>query len=130
MVHVLAANTGATVFGIILGVAIYIFFAIGWYAIFKKAGQPGWAAFVPIYNLLIILKIIGREWWWIFLLLIPSVSFIIWIVMMYDMSKSFGHGIGITIGLILLPFIFSLGGGFGRFEYRGPAAGPNAVAAT
>ena len=60
--------------------------------------------------------------------IVPIVSFIIWIVMMYDMSKSFGHGIGITIGLILLPFIFSLGVGFGRFQYRGPAAGPNAVA--
>ena len=126
---VFAANTGGTVASIIIAIALYILFAIGWYAIFKKAGEPGWAAFVPIYNLLIILKIIGRPWWWIILLIIPIVSFIIWIVMMFDMAKSFAHGVGITIGLILLPWIFSLIVGFGSSRYRGPAAGPNAVGA-
>ena len=38
--------------------------------------------------------------------------------MMHGISKSFGHGTGFTVGLVLLPFIFQLVLGFGSSEYR------------
>lgn len=100
----------------ILGVMI----AAMW-KVFTKAGQPGWAAIIPIYNVLVMLRIAGRPWWWILLLLVPIVSLVILIMVYNDISKSFGRGVGFTLGLIFLPFIFWPILGFGGSQYRGPA---------
>ncbi len=94
-----------------------------WWKIFSKAGQPGWASIIPIYNLYIWCKIVGRPWWWILLMLIPFVDFIILIILFIDLAKSFGKGAGFGIGLILLPIIFFPILGFGSAQYQGPAAG-------
>ncbi len=91
--------------------------------IFTKAGQPGWAAIIPIYNWYILCKIVGRPGWWVILLLIPLVNFIIGIILCIDLAKSFGKGVGFAIGLILLGVIFFPILGFGSAQYQGPAAG-------
>jgi len=91
--------------------------------IFTKAGQPGWAAIIPIYNWYILCKIVGRPGWWVILLLIPFVNFIIGIILCIDLAKSFGKGVGFGIGLILLGVIFFPILGFGSAQYQGPAAG-------
>jgi Family of unknown function (DUF5684) len=91
--------------------------------IFTKAGQPGWASIIPIYNLYIWCKIVGRPAWWILLMLIPFVNFIIGIILCIDLAKSFGKGVGFGIGLILLGIIFFPILGFGSAQYQGPAAG-------
>ena len=88
-----------------------------------KAGEEGWKAIIPIWNTLILLKIIGRQWWWILLFLIPIVNIVLWIIVANDLSKSFGRGVGTTIGLIFLEPIFVMIIGFGDSEYKGPAAG-------
>lgn len=87
-----------------------------------KAGQPGWACIVPIYGTIINLRIIGKPGWWFFLLLIPFVNFIIFIIMAIELAKVFGKGTGFGIGLLLLPFIFSPILAFGKSEYVGVAA--------
>jgi hypothetical protein len=91
--------------------------------VFTKAGQPGWASIIPIYNLYIWCKIVGRPWWWILLMLIPFVNFIICIILCIDLAKSFGKGGGFGIGLALLGIIFFPILGFGSAQYQGPAAG-------
>ena len=91
--------------------------------IFTKAGQPGWAAIIPIYNWYILCKIVGRPGWWVILLLIPIVDFIIGIILCIDLAKSFGKGVLFAIGLILLGLIFFPILGFGSAQYQGPAAG-------
>ena len=91
--------------------------------IFTKAGQPGWASIIPIYNLYIWCKIVGRPGWWIILMLIPLVNFIIGIILCIDLAKSFGKGVGFGIGLFLLGIIFFPILGFGSAQYQGPAAG-------
>jgi Family of unknown function (DUF5684) len=91
--------------------------------IFTKAGQPGWAAIIPIYNWYIFCKIVGRPGWWVILLLIPFVNFIVGIILCIDLAKSFGKGVGFGIGLILLGIIFFPILGFGSAQYQGPAAG-------
>ena len=90
--------------------------------VFKKAGQPGWASLVPIYNLLIMLKVIGRPGWWLILLLIPLVSLIVSLIIPFDLAKSFGKGIGFGFGLLFLPFIFYPILAFGESEYQGSAS--------
>jgi hypothetical protein len=91
--------------------------------IYTKAGQPGWASIIPIYNLYVWCKIVGRPWWWILLMLIPFVNFIVGIILCIDLAKSFGKGVGFGIGLILLGIIFFPILGFGSAQYQGPAAG-------
>jgi hypothetical protein len=96
--------------------------------VFVKAGDRGWKAIIPIWNTLIVLKISGRPWWWIFLYIVPIVWWIVYIIVYYDLAKSFGKGVGFAIGVIVLPFIFVPILGFGSSEYVGPyAAGPRAI---
>ena len=61
---------------------------------FEKAGEAGWKSIIPIYNIIVLLKIVGREWWWVILFLIPIVGFIIWIIVALDLAKAFGRGTG------------------------------------
>jgi Family of unknown function (DUF5684) len=103
--------------------AFTILMIAAWWKIFTKAGQPGWACIIPIYNLYVWCKIVGRPWWWILLMLIPFVNFIILIILIIDLAKSFGKGMGFGIGLLLLPIIFFPILGFGSAQYQGPAAG-------
>ena len=89
----------------------------GTWKMFKKAGKPGWAAIVPIYNYIIMLEIIHKPLWWIFLFLIPFVNIIFGFILAYHIAKVFGKGFGFTIGLIFLPFIFYPILGFGKAIY-------------
>jgi uncharacterized membrane protein YhaH (DUF805 family) len=104
--------------------AFTILMIAAWWKIFSKAGQPGLAAIIPIYNWIVWCKIVGRPWWWILLLLIPFVNLIILIILMIDLAKSFGKGVGFGIGLILLAVIFFPILGFGSAQYQGPSASP------
>ncbi|RYZ41584.1 MAG: signal peptidase I [Myxococcaceae bacterium] len=94
----------------------------GMWKTFAKAGEPGWAAIVPIYNIYVMTKIVGRPAWWIVLALIPCVNFIALIILGIDMAKSFGKDTGFGIGLGLLGPVFYAILGFGDAQYQGPAA--------
>ena len=107
----------------IFWLAFMIFMIAACWKVFTKAGQPGWAVIIPIYNWYVLCKIVGRPGWWVILLLIPFVNFIIGIILCIDLAKSFGKGVGFGIGLILLGFIFFPILGFGSAQYQGPAAG-------
>ena len=108
---------------IIFGLLVALLLIVAMWKVFTKAGQPGWASIIPIYNLYIWCKIVGRQWWWILLMLIPLVNFIICIILCIDLAKSFGKGVGFGIGLALLGIIFFPILGFGSAQYQGPAAG-------
>jgi hypothetical protein len=108
---------------IIFGLLVALLLIVAMWKVFTKAGQPGWASIIPLYNLYIWCKIVGRPWWWILLMLIPFVNFIICIILCIDLAKSFGKGVGFGIGLALLGVIFFPILGFGSAQYQGPAAG-------
>jgi hypothetical protein len=108
----------------IIGLLIGLLIIVAMWKVFTKAGQPGWAAIIPIYNLYIWCKIVGRPWWWLLLMLIPIVNFIVAIVLSIDLAKSFGKGAGFGIGLALLGVIFWPILGFGSAQYQGAAATP------
>lgn len=108
-------------FGIVafIYLAVIIIAIAGMWKTFEKAGQPGWAAIVPIYNVFVMLEIIKKPWWWFLMLLIPGVN-LVFTVWMYNLiSKSFGKGVGFTLGLIFLSFIFWPILGFGDARYQG-----------
>ncbi len=107
---------------LVLYFAFIIFLVASIWKIFTKAGQPGWAALVPIYNLVVLLQVVGRPVWWIVLMLIPLVNLVIFILVAIDLAKSFGKGAGFGMGLVFLGFIFYPILGFGSAQYVGPAA--------
>lgn len=106
---------------LLLELALIVLIIAGIWKVFAKAGQPGWAAIIPIFNVYILLKVAGRPWWWLLLLLIPLVNIVIVFVVAIDVAKAFGQGVGFGIGLALLGFIFYPILGFGDATYTAPA---------
>jgi len=146
------------IIGTIIVLALLVLTVAGIWKTFTKAGESGWKAIIPIYNIYIAIKISGHSGWWLLIFFLPAVialaggqvvneiylispqetakmSFLfsaflvswhfLWIVsavITYNLSRSFGKGIGFTVGLSLLGFIFWPILGFGEAEYYGPAA--------
>ena len=105
--------------GVIPVIIGFILLAAFW-KIFAKAGQPGWASIIPIYNVLVLLRIVGKPYWWLFLLIIPGVNIVLLIMITHELSKSFGKGAGFTFGLMVLSFVFYPILGFDGAPYLGP----------
>jgi hypothetical protein len=123
-------GSGFSLFSGLLG---YVIAGLCMMGMFKKAGKPAWAAFIPIYNWIVLLEIIGRPVWWVILLIIPCVNIIAWIILAIDIAKSYGQsqgfglalGIGIIFPLITLVCLVMLS--YGPAQYTGPAAAQPAV---
>lgn len=116
-----SSNGGGAIFPL-MGLAIFVLVVAAFWKVFQKAGQPGWAAIVPIVNLYFLCKVAGRPGWWVILFFIPLVNVILYAIVSIDVAKSFGKGTGFGIGLWLLGLIFYPILGFGSAEYQGPAA--------
>lgn len=111
---------GAGFFLVIIAVALISL--AGMWKVFTKAGKPGWAAIIPIYNYIVLCEIVGKPIWWFLLMLFPCTSliFLIWV---YNLvAKSFGKSEGFTVGLVILGPIFWPILGFGDAVYLGPSA--------
>jgi len=117
-----AANGAAAGGGlvVVIQVAIIVLMIAAMWRIFSKAGEPGWAAIIPIYNAYVLLKVAGKPGWWLILLFIPIVNLVIMIMTLAGLSTNFGKGVGFTVGLVLLPIIFYPILGFGKAEYQPP----------
>jgi hypothetical protein len=130
MGHLVAASSGGGGV-VIVEIILYFVFALGVYGSYTKAGPngaPAWAAFVPIYNFIVLLRVAGRPKTWAWFLLLVIIPFlgslallVISIIVLNDVSKSFGHGGGFTVGLVLLAPIFWYILWLGSSTYRGPA---------
>jgi hypothetical protein len=110
---------------ILIYLGIIVITIAGMWKLFEKAGKPGWAAIIPIYNTIIMAEISGKPTWWGVLPIIPlaGIVFSIWLVNVT--IKSFGKDEGYTIGVLFLPFIFWPILGFSKsIQYQGPFCGP------
>lgn len=99
--------------------AVIILAIAGMWKTFEKAGKPGWAAIIPIYNFVVLCEIAGKPVWWVILLLIPCVGLVIALLVFIDVAKAFGQGAGFGLGLTFLGFIFFPILGFGSARYVG-----------
>jgi hypothetical protein len=118
----------AAILFVIYAAVVVLMIAAGW-RVFTKAGQPGWAILIPFYNYYVFLRIVGRPWYWLLLYFIPIVGFVLLIIVLVDLAKSFGKGGGFAVGLLFLPFIFLPILAWGSAQYVGPSAAPPAPAA-
>ena len=116
---------GFGIFFVLIMIALCALIIVSTWKVFKKAGQPGWASIVPVYNYNVMLQIIKKPLWWIVLFFIPFVNAVMAIVLVYNMAKVFGKGIGFTLGMIFLPFIFYPILAFGDAKYNTPNTPPS-----
>ena len=74
----------------IVGLLVAILVIAGLWRVFTKAGKPGWAALIPIYNLIVLLQIAGKPAWWLLLFLIPGVNVIMLILILIGALRQDG----------------------------------------
>ena len=86
-------------------VGVVLVILIGMWKVFAKAGQPGWACMVPVYNGIVLLEIAKRPLWWLILFIIPFVNFVAALVVSLDVARNFGKSAAFGLGLAFLPFI-------------------------
>jgi len=120
-----AASEGGGLIAALFGGAFFLVFlvafvivAAGMWKVFEKAGEPGWAALVPIYNLVVLVKIAGKEMWWVVLMLLPCINFVAAVMICLDVARKFGKDTLYGVGLAFLPFIFFPMLGFGTAQYN------------
>jgi hypothetical protein len=118
-----SASSGAagTIF-VVIALAITVLYIASYWAIYGKAGQPGWAAIIPIYSTFVLLRVCGRPAWWFILLLIPLVNVVIGLILVFDLAKAFGRGALFGLGLLFLSIIFYPVLGFGGSRFVGRSA--------
>ena len=145
-----AALEGLGVLGVVaIALIIWVIAIIAYWKIFVKAGQAGWKSIIPVYNEYIAFKIAWKPMiFWILIGIgvisgicgLPQVQgnaiaaiisfvcsvaiFVLHITFSNKLAESFGKGIGFTIGLVFLPYIFEIILGFGKAEYLGPQDKP------
>jgi hypothetical protein len=125
---VMAALFGSTMMMVFLAILAVVI--IGMWKVFTKAGQPGWAALIPLYNLYILLKIAGRPGWWLILYFVPLANIVVAAIVSMDVAKAFGQSA--VFGIVLLFLLSGIGYlilGFGSARYIGPQTGLQARAA-
>jgi hypothetical protein len=114
-----AAIFGGTLLSVFYLVIAVIVFASYW-KLFEKAGKPGWAGIVPIYNIVVMLEIIGKPIWWLVMLLIPCANIVFFFMINIELAKRFGkdtlYGVLMTLfGVIMYPIL-----AFGDAVYTPP----------
>lgn len=98
-----------------------MFYVAAFWRVFAKAGEPGWGALIPIYNVYLYCRVAGRPEWWVILFFIPLVNVVIALILAQDIARAFGKSAGFGIGLWILSFIFVPILAFGPSEFSGPA---------
>ena len=107
--------------------AFYVLIIVAQWKIFTKAGQEGWKALIPIYNVVVLYKIIGLSPWLLLLYLLSVVPVVGWIISIalsivstVKLAKAFNQSTAFIFGLLFLSPIFQMILGFGKAEYVGP----------
>ena len=102
--------------------ALVVFMIVCMWKVFTKAGQPGWACIVPIYNLYVMLQIAGKPAWWLVLFFIPLANLVAMVLLNIAIAERFGKSMGFGIGLVVLGVIFFPILAFGDAQYQSPPA--------
>ena len=106
---------------IIFILIIQVIHFLGTWKLYKRAGRSAWQAAIPVYNAIILLRIINRPWWWVFLLFIPVVQLLMFPVLWVETAKSYGYNDtkdGV-LSVITLGFYLYYINYFTKSEYEG-----------
>jgi len=115
-------QSGETAF-ILVQLALTVIGVAGMWKTFQKAGKPGWAAIIPIYNVYTVIKISDNPGWFLILLIVPIINIVIAGKISIDFAGKFGQGILFGLGLMMLTFFFYPLLGFGDYQYQAKSHG-------
>ena len=115
-----ALGLGALLIPMLVSLAVCLFMVIVQWKVFAKAGEPGWACLVPIYNVWTMFKIAQGNGVRCYLTLIPVAGFFFSIGAILDLARSFGKSTGFGWGMLLFAPIFWTMLAFGGATYVGP----------
>lgn len=116
-VYFASLTTGMIICYSLIAFIVWLLTIIAHWKIFTKAGKPGWASIVPLYNLYILFQIAGYNGWLFLLLLIPFVNVVMMVLVCIRLAKDFGKGYGFALGLLFLNTVFTLILGLGSSKY-------------
>lgn len=120
-----SSGSGAGAGMLIVWLIIIVLGVAGLWATFQKAGKPGWAAIIPVYNVYVLMKVAGRPGWWLILFFIPFINIIFSLIIAVDIAKLFGKSTAFAvIGLWIFSIIGYLMLGFGDAKYQGAGTAP------
>lgn len=117
-----AAAAGSAIGGLLGVVIVILITGFALMGIFKKAGRPAWAAFVPIYNLVVLLQISGLSPWLVLLSLIPVANIVLIVLLAINLAKVFGKGAGTAILIVFFTVIMYFVLSYGSARYLGREA--------
>ena len=115
----MAGLAGVSVVTCIISLVVAIFAIVCLWKVFSKAGEPGWAAIIPLYNTYVLYKISFGNGWLFLLTFVPFVNAVVALILLFKLSSAFGHGIGFGFGLLFLNPIFMAILAFGGSDYVG-----------
>lgn len=116
----MALGLGALLIPMLISLVVCLILVIAQWKIFTKAGKPGWACLVPIYNMYVLFEIAEGNGVKCFLTLIPLIGFVFPIIATFKLAKAFGYGGLFGLGLLVFPYICWPILGFGNNSYIGP----------
>jgi len=107
----------------ILFVVVYVWLALALSAVFRKAGEQSWKAWVPIVSSATVLKLGGFSPWLVLINLVPIFGalafFVLWAISLYRVSAAFGSGGGMAALGFFFPYVWASILGFGDARWQG-----------
>lgn len=118
----LSALFALIILGLILAATIVSI--ISMWRLFTKAGKPGWAALIPIYNKVVMMQIAGRpEWWVVLTMFVPFFGSWVAVIALIDFVRSYQRSGLWVLGIVFAPIIaLPLLAFSKKTQYRGPIA--------
>lgn len=104
---------------ILFVLAVAVFSIVIMWRIFEKAGEHGWAVFIPFYQNYVLFKITWGQGWLFLLLFLPIINIVTCIITMIKLAKAFNKDGAFAVGLIFLNIIFLAILAFGKARYSG-----------
>ncbi|MBE0642096.1 MAG: signal peptidase I, partial [Bacteroidales bacterium] len=81
------------------------------YSLFEKAGEKGWKALVPVYNIIVWIRISGKPRWWLVLFFLPFINLFMVLLLSVEAARAFGktklsdHAMAAVLPFLYLPYL-------------------------
>ena len=105
---------------VVLWIVVCVVLVVSNWKIFTKAGKPGWAIFIPFYNIIVMLEIVGKPTWWLVMLIfVPVANAVFGIMIIYNLVLKFGKPgwhvlLAIFFSIVYYPYL-----AFSKATYQG-----------
>ncbi len=115
---------------VVIAILLYVWVALALSAVFRKAGERPWQAWVPILNTVVVLRLGRLSGWLVLLAVVPIVGtvafFVVTVIALQRINRSFGLGVGMTVlGALLFPVWASvIGWGSARWLVGAASSSP------